>query len=65
MGVYLFWPETNGRHLEEVDEIFIKSKGIFDPVSISRNLPRRRELGNDEAGKEAGVKEEGESVEHV
>lgn len=39
-GVYFFFPETNGRHLEEVDEIFLQSKSIFDTVSVARHLPR-------------------------
>ncbi|KAK5127315.1 hypothetical protein LTR08_004354 [Meristemomyces frigidus] len=38
-SVYLFFPETNGRHLEEVDQIFRDSKNIFDPVKIARNFP--------------------------
>ena len=38
-GVYFFYPETNGRHLEEVDQIFRDSKNIFDPVKKAKNLP--------------------------
>jgi sugar porter (SP) family MFS transporter len=38
--VYLFFPETNGRTLEEIDEIFIRSKSIFDPPRVARSLPR-------------------------
>ncbi|GIJ98167.1 hypothetical protein Aspvir_000282 [Aspergillus viridinutans] len=38
--VYLFFPETNGRTLEEIDEIFIQSKSIFDPPRVARSLPR-------------------------
>ncbi|KAI1316025.1 general substrate transporter [Xylariaceae sp. FL0255] len=38
-SVYFFWPETNGRHLEEVDQIFLDSKNIFDPVRIARERP--------------------------
>lgn len=34
-----FFPETNGRHLEEVDQIFRDSKNIFDPVKQARRLP--------------------------
>jgi MFS family permease len=36
---YFFYPETRGRTLEEVDEIFIQSKTIFDPVKVARELP--------------------------
>ncbi|QSZ29208.1 hypothetical protein DSL72_003719 [Monilinia vaccinii-corymbosi] len=39
-GVYFFFPETNGRHLEEVDQIFIQSKTIFEAVPVSKLLPR-------------------------
>jgi hypothetical protein len=42
-GVYFFFPETNGRHLEEVDLLFLDSKNIFQPVSTARNMPRRQE----------------------
>ena len=38
-GVYLFYPETNGRHLEEVDQIFRDSKNILEPVKVARRLP--------------------------
>ena len=38
---YFFFPETTGRSLEEVDEIFLKSQSIFDTVKISLELPRQ------------------------
>lgn len=44
---YFFYPETKGRTLEEINEIFIRSKSIFDPVKVEKNLPR-----NDLAGVE-------------
>lgn len=37
--VYFFFPETSGRSLEEIDEIFLKSKSIWDPPKIARSLP--------------------------
>ncbi|KAH0830861.1 Sugar transporter STL1 [Fonsecaea pedrosoi] len=40
--VYFFWPETAGKSLEEVDEIFIQSHSIFDPVRVAKHIPRRR-----------------------
>ena len=40
--VYFCFPETNGRSLEEMDEIFAKSKNIFDPPRIAKTLPRRQ-----------------------
>lgn len=40
VSFYTFYPETKGRTLEEIDEIFIRSKSIFDPVRVERALPR-------------------------
>jgi len=37
-GVYFFFPETSGRHLEEVDQIFRESKNIFDPVKKAHKV---------------------------
>ncbi|KAK1768183.1 hypothetical protein QBC33DRAFT_47016 [Phialemonium atrogriseum] len=39
-GVYFFFPETNSRHLEEVDEIFLKSNSNFDTIGIANKIPR-------------------------
>lgn len=42
--VYFFFPETSGRSLEEMDEIFAQVsgfKGAFDVVRVARELPRR------------------------
>lgn len=36
--VYFFFPETNGRSLEEIDEIFQLSKNVWDPPKIARRL---------------------------
>ncbi|KAF3763326.1 general substrate transporter [Cryphonectria parasitica EP155] len=36
-SVYFLFPETSGRHLEEVDLIFTHSRNIFDTVSMSNN----------------------------
>jgi|SRR5690242_10771223 len=40
-SVYFFFPETAGRSLEEMDEIFHKTTGPFDCVKIARELPHR------------------------
>jgi MFS family permease len=37
--VYLFYPETAGRSLEEIDQVFVASKSVFDPVKIARRPP--------------------------
>ena len=39
--VYFFFPETNGRSLEEMDTIFRQSSSVFDVVGIARKLPAR------------------------
>ncbi|KAI9684852.1 MAG: hypothetical protein M1822_005500 [Bathelium mastoideum] len=41
---HFFFPETNGRHLEQIDEIFLKSCNIFDPVKIEKQLPKEMAL---------------------
>lgn len=38
--VYLFFPETRGRTLEEIDDIFIQSSHIFDSVRVEKLMPR-------------------------
>ncbi|KFY63245.1 hypothetical protein V496_04094 [Pseudogymnoascus sp. VKM F-4515 (FW-2607)] len=38
--VYFFYPETAYRSLEEMDQIFHKSKSCFDVVGIARDEPR-------------------------
>lgn len=37
--IYFFFPETKGRTLEEIDEIFLQSKSILDPPRVARSLP--------------------------
>ncbi|KAJ5718967.1 sugar transporter [Penicillium malachiteum] len=36
--VYLFFPETAGHTLEEIDEIFVSSTTIWDPVWVAKRL---------------------------
>ncbi|KAL4889798.1 general substrate transporter [Aspergillus ambiguus] len=38
--VFFFFPETKGRSLEEIDEIFAQSKSIFDPPKVARRMAR-------------------------
>lgn len=43
-AVYFFFPETAGRQLEEIDEIFIQSKSIWEPVKVARKLGLRQSV---------------------
>ena len=38
--VYLFYPETSGRSLEEIDDFFALSNSIFETVNKAKKLPR-------------------------
>ncbi|KAH4199126.1 hypothetical protein HBH42_053540 [Parastagonospora nodorum] len=40
-SVYFFFPETAGRSLEEMDEIFHKTTRVFSVVKIAHELPHR------------------------
>ena len=64
LAVYFFWPETAGRSLEQVDEIFLKSHSIFDPVKISKQLPPHSIHTADDA-RERGQEEDKESFVEV
>jgi hypothetical protein len=37
--VYLFFPETTSRSLEEMDRIFRKTTNVFNVVSLAHNEP--------------------------
>ncbi|CAI6333632.1 unnamed protein product [Periconia digitata] len=40
-SVYFFFPETAYRSLEEMDEIFHKTTGVFDVVKVAHEMPHR------------------------
>jgi hypothetical protein len=44
VSFYFFCPETKGRTLEEIDDIFVQSESIFDPVRIAKEIPFQTEL---------------------
>ncbi|OBT65088.1 hypothetical protein VE03_05194 [Pseudogymnoascus sp. 23342-1-I1] len=44
--VFFFFPETSGRTLEEIDEVFARSKGWFDPPRIAREMARDARLAS-------------------
>lgn len=41
---YFLCPETKGRTLEEIDEIFVNSKSFFDTVQVAKEMPYQTEL---------------------
>lgn len=58
---YFFYPETKGRTLEEVDEIFIQSKNIFGSVKIARELPFQEVMEAETEAKAAQAEEGAEA----
>lgn len=60
--VIFCFPETKGRTLEEIDEIFVRSKNIFDPPRIARSLPKMHFSDAHAAEPEAATSEEGVKV---
>lgn len=65
--IFFFFPETAGRSLEEIDEIFEASNSILDPVAIAKKLPKRElaEFVQDKGGEVVGkaVHVDGEGIE--
>ncbi|KAJ6086378.1 general substrate transporter [Penicillium sp. IBT 16267x] len=64
--VYFCFPETAGRSLEEIDEIFSRSKSIFDVVGIAKNMPYKSIEAREAyiSDKEAGVLDTASSASH-
>ncbi|KAJ5820614.1 hypothetical protein N7474_006205 [Penicillium riverlandense] len=57
--IYFFFPETSGRSLEEIDQIFESSTSIFDAVAVAKKLPKRHlaEYLQEEKGSEIVIPE--------
>lgn len=60
-------PETAGRSLEEIDEIFTASKSIFDPVRIAKKLPKQHlsTFLQQEAKNDSRIKDAVQKIEHI
>lgn len=60
-------PETAGRSLEEIDEIFTASKSILDPVRIAKTLPKQNlsTFLQEEAKHDVEVKDAVQKLEHI
>ncbi|KAJ6107871.1 hypothetical protein N7523_009194 [Penicillium sp. IBT 18751x] len=43
-AIYYLFPETAGRSLEEMDEIFALSRGVLDVVHVAKKLPHRHQI---------------------
>lgn len=63
--VYLFFPETKGLSLESIDQIFIESKNIFQPVWMAKKLLKGEQAHtHDEKAVENGVNGVNGAAEH-
>jgi sugar porter (SP) family MFS transporter len=60
---YFFCPETKGRTLEEIDDIFVQSKSIFDTVRVAREMPYQADIMAHIDDTEKGIEEK--QVEHA
>ena len=66
--MYLFFPETLGRSLEEVDEVFAGASGAVGAVKYAEQVPHRHTLHTAlgyELGDEDQVKGTESTVENV
>ena len=63
--VYFFFPDTKGLSLEAIDEIFIRSNNIFQPVWVAKKIIKGGGFApEDKAGSEVEkVQDTGEGVE--
>ncbi|TLD34580.1 hypothetical protein E2P81_ATG04745 [Venturia nashicola] len=57
---YFFCPETKGRSLEGIDEIYVRSENMFMPVRVAREMPVEDSGGNGDLAFSAEEKKEQE-----
>jgi len=55
--VYFCFPETTGRSLEEMDEIFVRSKNVFDPPRVAKAMAKEggRRIDHEDNPGEKGI----------
>lgn len=53
-SVYFFFPETQGLHLEQIDQIFIDSKTVLASVRMSKTMPQVSHIEGREEVTEVG-----------
>jgi hypothetical protein len=68
--VFFFFPETSGRSLEEIDEVFARSNGWFDPPRIAKEMARdaritERSSDGECEGKGRDLKDDDERAGHA
>lgn len=68
--VFFFFPETSGRSLEEIDEVFARSNGWFDPPRIAKAMARdaritERSSDGESEGKRRDLKDDDERAGHA
>lgn len=52
-AVYFFFPETNGLHLEQVDQIFRDSKNALYPVKVAARYQQQKGFNDPEVVEKA------------
>ncbi|GLB10716.1 hypothetical protein AtubIFM57258_007125 [Aspergillus tubingensis] len=63
--VYFFFPETKSLHLEAIDNIFLDSKNIFQPVPAARDMRKHGRLQGAHGGLQVEEKATKEHMEVV
>lgn len=63
--VYFFFPETKSLHLEAIDNIFLDSKNIFQPVPAARDMRKHGRLQGAHGGLQVEEKATEEHMEVV